>query len=108
MVCDFWLSCLRTAVDKDPLWGPPFWELLSLERQIRRLVFIRQRVWVKAGMELVQPTKVVLPNELCGGPAKLGKYVPEGSMKDFISEETVGCKRCCLGVGPLILLICGP
>lgn len=81
---------------------------MSPEHRIRRPECMRSRTWVKAGIALILPTKIGTQDKLCGGPAKLGRYILDGSSMDFISEEAVGCPSCYLGFGPSILLILRP
>ena len=110
-VFDFWLGSLRTALDRDPFWGPDIWReleprALNLENGIHQMV--RQCI----EFEEMQATKThrqpeVAPISAFAGdaelPAKLGTYRLVGKGMVFVSEESDWMQKIVLGCWTSIL-----
>lgn len=85
MILDFWLSCLREAVDKDPFWGSALWKdleprALNLENGFRQLA--RQCTEIEgmgqSGNGARQTNQgACVKTSSVGAPERLGKYIPE-------------------------------
>ncbi len=98
-ILDFWSSCLGSALDEDPFWGPTFWKDLesrtsNLENGVRCMVrqcieFENMGQSGNGAPQIRDSSHVVTPR--VGAPAsptRLGAYKADGRRMVFVSEES--------------------
>ena len=107
-VFDFWLSCLRTALDEDPFWGPNIWKELeprasNLENGIHQMV--RQCIEFEEmqGAESVRQPEALPGLTSVGASERLGGCVADGKRTVFASEESSWMQKIALGCWTTLL-----